>query len=893
MMPVALFSCPEKRLRRSDCLYDCLGYDETISNIPGPYLFLSLPMRCIRFLIACIVFSCSAGYGQSYGLTFNSHENVLEKRTSLDISPGDSICFTRNFDLGFDINYLPNHRTYFGYILRIISNGDHNIDLIYHQKSHTFRVINGEIFSNVSFQIDSPRLYREWNRINLKFNLENQTIQFEVNGKLIGTCNTPLNFRCFKFLWGANDYLKYKTRDIPPMQLRDIKIYENGSLKYFWPLNEVSGDTEYDGVGKQLAKVKNPTWLRPKYQKWELLNSFTCNGYAGVAFDPKTDRIFITGSDSLAVFPINEEHGAVAWISNGHENLRVGHQAIFDTSGNQLYDLFIDQKKVAAYNFNKHQWDRDFEPGKITEYWHANKFVSPFDSALYIIGGYGQLRYKNLVQRYSFATKKWDTISTAGDYSPPRYLAALGTDPKNHFVYIIGGYGSQTGDQMLDPRNFYDMFRFNVKDRSFKKLYTLRPVENQFTFVNSLVIDPKTDHYYGLIFPNDSSSSNLQLITGSLTDSTFQLLGNAIPFTFHDIECFADLYYSPISNKLIAVVLNYSKADDPVKNTTVRIFSLNFVPEPNGVPGEKPDGGYWRNLFLIAFAIASIGLIVFGIVRRKKMKTATLPAENSYLRHPPDLIGLSGISLFQNHVERGIHSSLFLFGQFQVFDKEGHDITGLFTPLLKELFLIICINTIRQGMGISSEMLNEKLWHDKSEKDAKNNRSVNIAKLKVILERVGNCVINKDSGFWQFQVEDDQMYIDYCKFNSLIQQTHNARIDYIHPLVDIIRRGSFLHQTEYDWLDNIKSEISNSTIDLCLNYIKTHGISREPEFVIEITNCIFYFDHLNEDALIYQCKALIALKRFTLASNIYLKFAKEYKEIYGTEFSKSFHEAIA
>ena len=194
--------------------------------------------------------------------------------------PGIQSVLHRNFDLGFDINYLPNHRTYFGYILRIISNGDHNIDLIYHQKSHTFRVINGEIFSNVSFQIDSPRLYREWNRINLKFNLENQTIQFEVNGKLIGTCNTPLNFRCFKFLWGANDYLKYKTRDIPPMQLRDIKIYENGSLKYFWPLNEVSGDTEYDGIGKQLAKVKNPTWLRPKYQKWELLNSFTCNGYA-------------------------------------------------------------------------------------------------------------------------------------------------------------------------------------------------------------------------------------------------------------------------------------------------------------------------------------------------------------------------------------------------------------------------------------------------------------------------------------------------------------------------------------------------------------------------------------------------------------------------------------
>src|SRR5450432_4857699 len=147
-------------------------------------------------VVAVFLFLNVCGYGQSYGLTFNSHEVVLEKRTSLDISPDDSICFSKNFELGFDINYLPNHKTYFGYVLRIISNGDHNIDLIYHQKLHAFKVINGETFSNVSFSIDSPRLYREWNRINLIFSLENQTIQFEVNGKLVGTCNTPLNFRC-------------------------------------------------------------------------------------------------------------------------------------------------------------------------------------------------------------------------------------------------------------------------------------------------------------------------------------------------------------------------------------------------------------------------------------------------------------------------------------------------------------------------------------------------------------------------------------------------------------------------------------------------------------------------------------------------------------------------
>jgi len=855
-------------------------------------IILRLHMRRILISIAVVLLVQFNGHSQSYGLSFSSHETVLEKRTSLDISPDDSICFSKNFELGFDINYLPNHRTYFGYILRIVSNGDQNIDLIYHQKSHTFRVINGETFSSISFTIDSPKLYKDWNRVILKFNLENQTLSFEVNGQKVGNCNIPLNFRCFKFLWGANDYQKYKTRDIPPMQIKDIKIYENNALKYFWPLNEVSGSVGYDSINRLAAKIKNPNWIKPKYQKWDLLNTFTLSGYAGVAFDPKSDRIFVAGSDSMAIFSLNNEKGIVEWTASKHENLRVGHQTIFDTSSNKLYDLFIDQKKVVAFDFTNKQWESDFESGKITEFWHANKFISHADSSLYIFGGYGQLRYKNIVQRYSFANKQWDSLTTSGDYFSPRYLAALGEDPAGKFIYIIGGYGSQTGDQMLDPRNYYDIYRFNLKERSFKRLYALKPVENQFTFVNSLVIDPKTNNYYGLIFPNDSSSSNLQLIKGSLTDSTYSLLGNKIPFTFHDIESYVDLYYSSVSNKLVAVVLNYSKSDDPAKNTTVKIYSLNFIPEADDILENEPiSGKKWNILILEMILGASIITGLFLYLRKKQLKNKEV--QILYSEREPELQNTGVNTFLQNSGKREIHSSIYLFGQFQVFDRLGNDITGFFTPLLKELFLIVCINTIRQGRGITSEMLNEKLWHDKSEKDAKNNRSVNVAKLKTILERVGNCTINKESGSWQFQMLDQSIYIDFSCFNSIMNHQQNLGRDGIRSLVEIIKRGSLLYLTEYDWLDSIKSEISNSVIDLCLSYIKQHGISQEPEFIIEITNCIFNFDHLNEDALIYQCKCLIILKRFTLASNIFQKFAKEYKDIYGTVFTKSFHETIA
>ncbi len=506
-----------------------------------------------------------------------------------------------------------------------------------------------------------------------------------------------------------------------------------------------------------------------------------------------------------------------------------------------------------------------------------------------MIGGYGYLRYKNKVRRYQFSTGKWDSLSPSGDYFSPRYLAALGTDSKGKYAYILGGYGSQTGDQMLDPKYYYDLLRYDIRNNSFKRLFSLKPLTTPFTFANSLVID--SNAFYGLVFSNDSFNSNLQLIQGSLKDSSFRLMGSPIPYNFHDIQSFADLYYSQVSNKLIAVTLFYSPDDSKEKNTDVKIYTLNFPPEPMDSETAVADKTTGRSFWTFIAAGLLLGVVGYQLFRYRRAKTGKQEAVV-----PPVAVGeviAPAPAVFRTATPGPApHSAIFLFGQFQVFDKEGNDNTRSFTPLLKEIFLIICIYTLKNGRGISSEKLNEILWHDKSEKDAKNNRSVNIAKLKTILEKIGNCVINKESGYWQL-VTGDEVYIDYRQFVGLVQPGSSPDKEYINAVLDIIRRGAFLTQTEYNWLDNIKSDVSNAAIDVCLDFVRTQDLTKDPEFIIEITNYIFYFDQLNEDALIYRCKCLILLKRHTLANNGYLRFIKDYKDIYGEEFPKSFHEIIS
>ena len=830
----------------------------------------------------------SSGLCQSYGLMFNSHEVVLEKRTSLDLSPDDSFCLSKNFDLSFDFSFQRNYAVYFGYVLRVVSNNNENIDLIYNQPEATFKVINGENFSGISFSIDSFHLFKKWSNVNLKFDLENHTLKCLVNGRLIGSSKLTFTGNCFKFLFGANDFQKFKTRDIPPMQIKDIRIAEKDSPKYYWPLDETSGDIYRDKIKGREASVKNPVWVKNQHQKWETLGSFTINGYAGVAFDSRRDKLYITGSDSLAIYTLKNEKN-LDWTPSSHQDLRLGHQNIYDTLNEKLLDDYPDDKRTLAFDFSTHSWDFIYpRPSRMTEFWHSNKFISPRDTSLYTIGGYGYLRYKNLVQRYNFSTNKWDMLTPSGDYFTPRYLSAVGLDAKGEYAYILGGYGSQTGDQMLDPKYYFDLFRYDIKGNSFKKICNFKPQNTAFTFANSLVID-STD-YYGLVFSNDSYNSSLQLMKGSLKDSTLYPLGEPIPYNFHDIQSFADLYYSPLSNKLIVVTLFYTPNDVKDKKTEVKIYSLNFPPEPIGTSSIAETTRTKVNwLLLVAAALALLFLFVF-LIRKKSQgaKEAIADEQADAKENAQNLAPL----IVQPFPEKNPQSSIYLFGQFQVFDKEGNDITRLFTPLLKELFLIITIYTMRNGRGISSEELNEILWHNKSDKDAKNNRSVNIVKLKTILEKIGNCAINKKSGFWQLESEDEDMYIDYKKYVSLTHTPPEGNKNHQQALVDIIKRGAFLAQTEYNWLDDIKSEISNFVINTCLSLIRSQDISKDPEFIIEISNYIFYFDKLNEDALIYKCKSLILLKRHTLANNAYQKFSKEYKDIYGEDFGKPFHDII-
>lgn len=844
-------------------------------------------------LLVLILILSGYSYGQSYGLGFYSHEVVQDKRTALDLSPEKSLVFNQNFDLSFDLSFYSGREIYFGYIFRLIEDDRQSIDLVYNAaalKNH-FNLIIGGRLTPVIFDINANDLFNHWNKIQLKIDYDHDRLILIAGNKEFIEKNLKLKRGAgYKMLFGINNYKQFETTDVPPMKLQNIRITQNDLLKYNWPLTEENGTVAHEVLLQNDASVLNPLWVTALHHDWQLEQSVLVDGAASVSFDPGKEAVLITGSDSVYRYTVSNSLWTNKASLPGKYVLNQGNQSVYNPLDSLLYNFyfFLNKKYLAAWSTRTCAWNKTIPVGPVTDFWHVNKSVSAVDTALYVFGGYGHLVYKNTIQRYRFNSHIWDTINPRGDFFMPRYLAALGATSKGDTVYLLGGYGNASGQQILSPGNMYDMMRFTVKDQTFKKLFTLKNTAEDFVLANSLVIDSASKSWYGLIFPRHKYNSSLQLIHGSLTGNTYSLAGNAIPFNFHDTHSYADLYYCRSGKKFIAVTLLR------LENNQTRVSIYSLLSPPYRFVSQAQ--GKHNFVYLVAAACLLIILLIANLAYRRGRKAASARLNFDAII-PEGLVAGSGTSVAILPVSKpdavamaysAGKNSVFLFGELQLFDAAGVDLTRYFTPLIRELFLVILVYSIKKGRGLSSEKLNEILWFDKDAKSARNNRSVNIAKLKSLLEKLGYCHLSKESGYWKINIDYSQIHVDYYVYLSLVRGKALLTATEIRQLSSITSRGNFLLNNEYAWLDSFKSEISNEAIEAYLLYAHSLDVIHDAEMLIEMADNVFNFDPVNEEATILKCQALHSLGRHTLAKHTFENFAREYKIIYGEAFSHDF-----
>ncbi|HLN72591.1 MAG: LamG-like jellyroll fold domain-containing protein [Methylococcaceae bacterium] len=245
-----------------------------------------------------------------------------------------------------------------------------------------------------------------------------------------------------------------------------------------------------------------------------------------------------------------------------------------------------------------------------------------------------------------------------------------------------------------------------------------------------------------------------------------------------------------------------------------------------------------------------------------------------------------------SNIEKPRSNYIQLFGDFKVLDRDGKDITSLFTPKLKQLFMIILLYSQRNKNGISTKELTDILWMGHSSQSAKNSRGVTMRKLRLLLESLDTVQIQFHVDRWSMAF-GGQVYCDYVECVSLLKREKVHDSDFNLRFYHIIQEGELFKGESYDWLDDFKGFIGNNIVDILLKFINELSFQNDTELILSLADRILESDPVNDQALSHKLKALIRLNNYNLAKFTFDRFGGLYEEMYGEKFKVKFEELIA
>lgn len=848
-------------------------------------------MLIIGRSLAAVFPAAPEAYG---GLYFHSHQVIKDKRTSLKIGHATPLIVSKGINLDFQLN-LRDERTVFGYVCRMILNDSTNIDILSSnfEGEDALWLVFGTEKKQLLLLRDIPGFTKgEWINVRLSYLPLALKIEMSLNTATltIALTDKSVNYTKFAIYFGVNSHPRFFTSDAAPIVVKNIVISDHTEKKLFhWTLREHGGYSITDKLRKSEAIVENPLWLADKHINWELIDSVTLSIKPSIAFSEKTSSLYVVNPERMVIFDLKKPvaHKDTIFYKNGGPFETLANQLIYNNFTNELWSYDLDGTGISKYNFNTNRWN--LQGGKPMEptYWHHNRIISPIDSSLLCFGGYGYYMYHSILQKYDFDSTKWKKVSLI-DQIQPRYLSAATLHNKT--LYVFGGFGNKTGEQQLSPHSFCDLYTISLSDYSVKKKWDVPEIYEGMVYSQSLVMDTLTSSLYVLGYYGQRFNTWIRLYKLSTEEPGLVALADSIPYQFSDTESFSDLYFMPEANCFVTATIHRT-----IQNRfQVKVYKLNFPAFPIDEIIQQDasirkfiirDISIWQAILIVILFLSFgviLGLIINSMRKKKTRKGNIIDDQPGF-----DYLN-SGEKLYEISPNRALHaSSINLLGGFQAINKHGVDITAQFTPTIRYLLLLIILYTFKNKKGISSAMLIEILWFDKSETSAKNNRNVNLKKLRTLLEEFEGIDINNDNSYWHCLITPP-FYCDYAILLELAADISGSKEEPVTEKIDLfislVSQGLLLPNIQNEWVDSFKAEYASLVIDLLQQLAKKTEQANDYKRMLRIANALLVQDSIDEDALVLKCKALIATGKKSTAMTFYTNFCRNYKMILNDEF---------
>ena len=844
---------------------------------------------CLLFLLTGMTL-----FAYSQGLLFQANDKEIKERTSLQIfQEGEIPCFTKNFQLSFELS-IRDFDT-FGYVFLLKEDqGKTKYSFTYTYldgENSTFKFNTDGKENHYSLNLRNDALAYQWIPVSFAFDLQQDvlTIRIGDNEKKITSLGLKDTF-CPHLFFGRYDYIL----DMPTFAIRNLKLEGDRSHSYTFPLNENEGEEVHTSTGKVLGTVVNPVWLINGSYHWEKLFEYSFQTPSGITFEPDSQRLIIFSQDSLLTYNLLKRQPQKYSYSNKLPvKLQLATHFMNTTDGKlyvyELNNLPLGDATVAALDLNNQEWKQTGVAALPVQLHHHDGFWDETTGKYLVFGGFGNKRFNNTFLEYDIEGDRWDTLSYSGDRIIPRYFSGMAVNKNREHIYVLGGMGNESGEQSVGRNYLHDLYLLDRKQQSVRRLWQ-NASDHRLVVARDMILTPDEKYIYALCYPEYLSDTYLQLYRLTVDDGTMKALGDSIPMRSEEIMTNANLYYNSLTHEYYCTTTEFDKKG----HTVIRTYVLSAPPvsldEIRSYGSRSSLEIHWLWIMAGIGVLLLAGGVLFVRKKRGKQRNAVLESSSVLMSPPvgrePDKSVQGKETLAKEDFESSLvrPNAVYLFGPFTVIDRNGRDITHLFSSRLRQVFIYILLHSTHNG--VLSASLNEVFWPDKPDDKVKNLKGVTINQIRKNLAELDGVELVHDKGYFRLVFTD--CYCDYFRFRTL----KNAE-EVENELGILLMRGKFLDGMDAGMMDHFKQKVEEFLSSFLPLEIERLYQQHKYDAVIRFCNVLFRVDPVNELALAYGMHALNHTGSSQEAILQYSLFVREYRQMMNEEYSTSYAELMS
>ena len=844
---------------------------------------------CLLFLLTGMTL-----FAYSQGLLFQANDKEIKERTSLQIfQEGEIPCFTKNFQLSFELS-IRDFDT-FGYVFLLKEDqGKTKYSFTYTYldgENSTFKFNTDGKENHYSLNLRNDALAYQWIPVSFAFDLQQDvlTIRIGDNEKKITSLGLKDTF-CPHLFFGRYDYIL----DMPTFAIRNLKLEGDRSHSYTFPLNENEGEEVHTSTGEVLGTVVNPVWLINGSYHWEKLFEYSFQTPSGITFEPDSQRLIIFSQDSLLTYNLLKRQPQKYSYSNRLPvKLQLATHFMNTTDGKlyvyELNNLPLGDATVAALDLNNREWKQTGVAALPVQLHHHDGFWDETTRKYLVFGGFGNKRFNNTFLEYDIEADRWDTLSYSGDRIIPRYFSGMAVNKNREHIYVFGGMGNESGEQSVGRNYLHDLYLLDRKQQSVRRLWQ-NASDHRLVVARDMILTPDEKYIYALCYPEYLSDTYLQLYRLTVDDGTMKALGDSIPMRSEEIMTNANLYYNSLTHEYYCTTTEFDKKG----HTVIRTYVLSAPPvsldEIRSYGSRSSLEIRWLWIMAGIGVLLLAGGVLFVRKKRGKQRNAVLESSSVLMSPPvgrePDKSVQGKETLAKEDFESSLvrPNAVYLFGPFTVIDRNGRDITHLFSSRLRQVFIYILLHSTHNG--VLSASLNEVFWPDKPDDKVKNLKGVTINQIRKNLAELDGVELVHDKGYFRLVFTD--CYCDYFRFRTL----KNAE-EVENELGILLMRGKFLDGMDAGMMDHFKQKVEEFLSSFLPLEIERLYQQHKYDAVIRFCNVLFRVDPVNELALAYGMHALNHTGSSQEAILQYSLFVREYRQMMNEEYSTSYAELMS